>query len=213
MKKINMLLILALLCGATANAQSTSHLPFAEVQMGVEYRGHVAMPTCGATLGLRMGDLSLGLRYRAADRSPLQEAEPLREVSLMVQHSIAVSPMLELYGGVATGFALEHLHGDKPLLDASTMQFSAELNIGLRYYIGENVSLSFNLGVGTRMGAKDWQALTSQLPYDPREQPLYATAMGGIGIGFAPKIKKLNLPDQLVVAGESPILTAYDNNM
>lgn len=198
-------LLLALLFCGTATAQEAQWQPFAELQAGVLRSGRITMPTYSATLGLRSGDLTVGLRYRQSDRSPLHEAEPVREVSLLLQHTLQVAPQLELYGGVATGFAIKHsqqAHG-KPLA------FSAEVNLGVRYYMSENVALTFNIGMGTHMGANDWQALAKQLPYDPRTIPTYTTATGGVTIGIPPKVKKMNLPPQLVVAGDAPLLVSY----
>ena len=71
------------------------------------------------------------------------------------------------------------------------------------------MALTFNVGAGVRMTDDDWRKLAAQLPYDPRTIPTYTTAMGGITIGIPPKMKKLNMPSQLVVAGEAPILVPY----
>lgn len=200
-------LLLALSISHTAAAQTAQWQPFTELQAGAIRSGHIALPTYGATLGLRADDVSIGLRYRATDRSPLHDSEPLHEVSILLQKSVAVAPRLELYGGVATGFAFEHarLTGDK------AMAVSAELNLGLRYYLSDHVALTFNLGCGARLNGSDWAALAKQLPYDPRTIPTYTTATGGISIGIPPKTKKINLPQQLIVDGAAPILTAYSD--
>ncbi|MBP5540164.1 MAG: hypothetical protein J6X88_00805 [Bacteroidales bacterium] len=198
-------LLLTLVTCGIATAQETQWQPFAELQAGVIRSGRITMPSYSTTLGLRSDNLVLGLRYRQSDRSPLHEADPVREVSMMLQHTLQVTPRLELYGGVATGFAIEHsrmTHG-KPLT------FSAEVNLGVRYYVSENVALTFNVGMGSRIGANDWQALAKQLPYDPRTIPTYTTATGGVTIGIPPKVKKVNLPSQLVVAGDAPLLISY----
>ena len=103
------LFLLAMLLGGTAIAQPSGLQPFAELSAGNIRLNRTTLPTVGATLGVRSGDISLGLRYRHT-LSPLHEATPVPtdDISLLLQHSIRMAPRLELYGGVATGFALEH---------------------------------------------------------------------------------------------------------
>lgn len=205
-------LLLALSFCGTATAQGTQWQPFVELQAGVIRSGHITMPTYSATLGLRTDNTTLGLRYRQSDRSPLHESEPLREVSLMLQHNVRLTPRLELYGGVATGFAVLHSQQayGKSFVDGGQLALSAEVNLGLRYYLSENVALTFNIGMGSRMSANDWRALAKQMPYDPRTIPTYTTATGGVTIGIPPKVKKINMPPQLVIAGDAPILVPYN---
>ena len=210
-----LLLILAT-CGI-ATAQETLWQPFGELTAGVTASprwGIKAAPTYSAMLGLRKDNLTLGLRYRYS-HSPLHEAEPIKDVSLLLQTSTTLTPHLELYGGVATGFAILHsqLLYNKPLNDGNTLALNAEVNMGIRYYISENVALTFNVGAGVRMSGDDWRKLATQLPYDPRTIPTYINTMGGISIGIPPKVKKINMPSQLIVDGKAPILTAYDNNI
>ena len=202
-------LLLALAAGTVA-AQEASWQPFGELSAGVTKFKTVTLPTFGATVGIRHGDLSLGLRYRYSP-SPLHEAVPVQDVSLLLQTSTTLAPRLELYGGVATGFAIHHsqLLYDKPLADGKPLAMTAEVNLGIRYYVSSNVALTFNMGAGVRMSGDDWRKLAAQLPYDPRTIPTYTTAMGGVTIGIPPKVKKLNIPSQLVVEGKAPILTAY----
>ena len=216
-------LLLAMGSCGIVSAQETSWQPFGELTAGVTYLkpghsatqslGHtLALPTYGATIGLRHDDLTLSLRYRHTT-SPLKEAEPMHDLSLLMQTSTTLAPRLELFGGVATGFAIQHsqlLYGN-PLGKDNILALQAEVNLGIRYYVAENVALTFNLGAGVRMTGDDWRKMTSQLPYDPRTIPTYTTAMGGITIGIPPKVKKLNLPPQLVVDGKAPILTAYND--
>lgn len=206
-------LILALATCGIAPAQVTQWQPFGEFTAGVsKYKG-VTLPTYGATLGLRKDNLTLGLRYRHTD-SPLKEAEPIHDLSLLLQSSTALSPRFELFGGVATGFAIQHSQQlyNNPLGNSNTMALNAEVNLGIRYYVAENVALTFNVGAGIRMTGEDWRKLASKLPYDPRTIPTYTTAMGGVSIGIPPKAKKVNLPPQLIVDGKAPILTAYEND-
>ena len=225
MKKHSTLFLLLTLatCGM-ASAQETSWHPFGELSAGVTYYSSnqsfthssnrpLALSTYGATIGFRKDNLTLGLRYRHMD-SPLKEAEPIHDLSLLLQTSTTLAPRLELFGGVATGFAIQHsqLLYNKPLNDGNTLALSAEVNLGIRYYVSENVALTFNVGAGVRMTGDDWRKLASQLPYDPRTIPTYVNTMGGITIGIPPKVKKINLPPQLIVDGTAPILTAYNNN-
>ena len=204
MKK-HLLLVLALLGGAVS-AQPDGWRPFAELQAGLLTSRHATTPVFGATLGLRNSHLGVGLRYRSS-LSPLHEAEPVRDLSLMVQYSQPLAPRLELYGGVATGFALEHMRLASG--KATPLQLCTELNLGLRYYVSDNIAITFSLGYGVRPGGSDWASLAKQLPYDPRTIPTHATATGGVSIGIPPKTKKINLPQQLIVDGAAPILTAY----
>lgn len=207
-------LLLALAISGIASAQETQWQPFGELTAGVtKYKG-VTLPTYGATLGLRTDNLTLGLRY-CYSRSPLHEAEPVQDLSLLLQTSTTLAPRLELYGGVATGFAIQHsqLLYNKPLNDGNTLALSAEVNLGIRYYISENVALTFNVGAGVRMSGDEWRKLATQLPYDPRTIPTYVNTMGGISIGIPPKVKKINLPPQLIVDGSAPILTAYEEHL
>ena len=202
-------LLLALAAGTVA-AQESSWQPFSELSAGITKFKTVTLPTYGATFGLRSDDLTLGLRYRYSP-SPLHEAVPVHDVSLLLQTSTHLTPHLELYGGVATGFAIQHsqLLYKKPLNEDNTLMFSTEIDLGIRYYLTENVALTFNVGAGARLSANDWRALANQMPYDPRTIPTFVTATCGITIGIPPKVKKINLPSQLIVDGSAPILTAY----
>lgn len=211
-KSTTLFLLLTLAYCSIASAQETPWQPFGELTAGVTKIKTVTLPTFGATVGIRHGDLSLGLRYRYSP-SPLHEAVPVQDVSLLLQTGTTLAPRLELYGGVATGFAIQHsqLLYDKPLADGNPLTMTAEVDLGIRYYVSGNVALTFNVGAGVRMSGDDWRKLASQLPYDPRTIPTYVNTMGGVTIGIPPKVKKLNLPPQLVVEGTAPILTAYNN--
>lgn len=206
-------LLMALAICGTTSAQETQWQPFGELSAGISTFKEVSLPTYSATFGLRHGDLTLSLRYRHTD-SPLKEAEPIHDLSLLLQSSTALSPRFELFGGVATGFAIQHSQQlyNNPLGNSNTMALNAEVNLGIRYYVAENVALTFNVGAGIRMTGDDWRKLATQLPYDPRTIPTYTTAMGGVSIGIPPKAKKVNLPPQLIVDGKAPILTAYEND-
>lgn len=205
------LLLTVATCGF-ASAQETQWQPFGELSAGVTHFKSTSLLTYGATIGMRHDDLTLGLRYRYA-HSPLKEAEPMHDLSLLLQTSTQLAPRLELFGGVATGFAIQHsqLLYNTPLGKEDRLALQAEVNLGIKYYLSENVALTFSVGVGTRMSANDWRKLGSQLPYDPRTIPTYTTATGGVTIGIPPKVKKLNLPPQLIVDGKAPILTAYND--
>lgn len=205
-------LLLALAACGIASAQETQWQPFGEITAGVTKFKTTTLPTYGVAVGLRHDDLTIGLRYRIAP-SPLHEATPVQDVSLMLQSSTTLTPHLELFGGVATGFAIQHsqLLYNNPLRDGNVTALNAEVNLGIRYYISENVALTFNVGAGVRMTGDDWRKLVSKLPYDPRTIPTYANAMGGISIGIPPKVKKINLPPQLIVEGKSPILATYND--
>ena len=210
-------LMLALATCGIASAQESVWQPFGELAAGITASprpGIKAAPTYSAMLGLRKDNLTLGLRYRYS-HSPLHEAEPIQDVSVLLQTSTTLAPRLELFGGVATGFAIQHsqLLYNTPLGKESRLALQAEVNLGIKYYLSENVALTFNVGAGVRMSGDDWRKLATQLPYDPRTIPTYVNTMGGISIGIPPKVKKINMPSQLIVDGKAPILTAYDNNI
>lgn len=203
-------LLLSIATCGFASAQETQWQPFGELSAGVTHFKRTSLLTYGTTIGMRHDGLTLGLRYRHSP-SPLKEFEPVRDLSLLVQTGTALAPRLELFGGVATGFAIQHsqLLYNQPLGTGKAMALSAEVNLGIRYYLSETVALTFNVGAGVRMTGADWRKMASQLPYDPRTIPTYVTATGGVSIGIPPKVKKINLPPQLIVDGSAPILTAY----
>lgn len=203
-----LLVLLALTAGSLANAQTVQLQPFAELSAGVTWFRTVALPTYGATLGLQGDGLAVGLRYRYA-ASPLREAEVSHDVSLLLQHTVRLAPRLELYGGVATGFAVQHsrLLYDKPLAEGNTWALNAEVNLGLRWYVAENVALTLDVGAGTRAAAQEWRALSRRLPYDPRTIPTFVNATGGVRIGIPPRQHRVNLPPQLIAEGDAPLLT------
>ena len=209
-KSTTLFLLLTLAYCSIATAQETTWQPFGELTAGVTKFKTTTLPTYGATVGLRHDNLTLGLRYRFA-HSPLKEAEPIHDLSLLLQTSTTLAPRLELFGGVATGFAIQHnqLSYSTSLSGKSITALQAEVTFGIKYYLSENVALTFNLGAGVRMTGNDWRKLASQLPYDPRTIPTYVNGMGGVTIGIPPKVKKINLPSQLIVDGKAPILTAY----
>lgn len=209
-KSTTLFLLLTLAYCSIATAQETTWQPFGELTAGVTKFKTITLPTYGATIGLRNDNLTLGLRYRYA-HSPLKEVEPIHDLSLLLQSSTTLAPRLELFGGVATGFAIQHnqLSYSTPLSGKSITALQAEVTLGIKYYLSENVALTFNLGAGVRMTGNDWRKLASQLPYDPRTIPTYVNGMGGVTIGIPPKVKKINLPSQLIVDGKAPILTAY----
>lgn len=209
-KSTTLFLLLTLAYCSIATAQETTWQPFGELTAGVTKFKTTTLPTYGATIGLRNDNLTLGLRYRFA-HSPLKEAEPIHDLSLLLQTSTTLAPRLELFGGVATGFAIQHnqLSYSTPLSGKRITALQAEVTLGIKYYLSENVALTFNLGAGVRMTGNDWRKLASQLPYDPRTIPTYVNGMGGVTIGIPPKVKKINLPSQLIVDGKAPILTAY----
>ncbi len=209
-KSTTLFLLLTLAYCSIASAQETTWQPFGELTAGVTKFKATTLPTYGATIGLRNDNLTLGLRYHYA-HWPLKEVEPIHDLSLLLQTSTTLAPRLELFGGVATGFAIQHnqLSYSTPLSGKSITAMQAEVTLGIKYYLSENVALTFNLGAGVRMTGNDWRKLASQLPYDPRTIPTYVNGMGGVTIGIPPKVKKINLPSQLIVDGKAPILTAY----
>lgn len=201
-------LLLALSSVGLANAQTSQLQPYGELTAGATRFRTAVLPTYSAAVGLQGDGLAVGLRYRYA-ASPMKEADVSHDVSLLVQHNARLAPRLELFGGVATGFAVQHsrLLYEKPFAAGYIWTLNAEVDLGLRWYVSENVALTLNVGAGYRLTAHEWRSLSNRLPYDPRSVPTFVTATGGVSIGIPPRQKRLNLPPQLVVEGDAPILT------
>ena len=168
-------------------------------------------PTASFTLGLRRNDgFSFGLRYSntAVNTSnvAMQEHATLHDFSLVVRRSAMLSQQVELYGSATLGFAILHnslvYNGDN--LSANRYGYSAGLEAGLRYYFSSEAYFFVSAGLSA-------VNLTNvkKLPSPQTQNGLAASHLtGGFGIGFRPKLKKLNMAPEIVERKE-PLQMAY----
>lgn len=218
-----------LLAAATASAQSDNrwHLTLG-TEMGVtNYFNYPRLsltgapvasytaPTSSLSIGLRDSTLELGLRYRLTDiNSGIgDENIAMHDVSVMLRRSAMVWPHLELFGGVATGFAIQHSrfshNGD--YLTATQYGISAAFEAGMRYYLKDNMFLSLTATVGTQIMFDRDLHMPSDIDLSRHHGITYAMASicVGFGIGFPPKVKKLNMPAALIDDGQGYLLATY----
>ena len=171
-------------------------------------------PTASFTLGLRRDDgFSLGLRYSNTAINTanvgMKEQATLHDISLVVRRSVMLSQRVELYGSATLGFAILHnsmvYNGDN--LKQNRYGFSAGLEAGLRYYLSGDTYLFLNAGLSAVSLSN-----VRKLPASLSSQPLNSTASthltGGFGIGFPPRIKKLNMAPEIIERKE-PLQMAY----
>lgn len=168
-------------------------------------------PTASFTFGLRRDDgFSFGLRYSntAVNTSnvAMQEHATLHDFSLVVRRSAMLSQRVELYGSATLGFAILHnslvYNGDN--LSANRYGYSAGLEAGLRYYFSSEAYFFVSAGLSA-------VNLTNvkKLPSPQTQNGLAASHLtGGFGIGFRPKLKKLNMAPEIVERKE-PLQMAY----
>lgn len=168
-------------------------------------------PTASFSFGLRRDDgFSFGLRYSntAVNTSnvAMQEHATLHDFSLVVRRSAMLSQRVELYGSATLGFAILHnslvYNGDN--LSANRYGYSAGLEAGLRYYFSSEAYFFVSAGLSA-------VNLTNvkKLPSPQTQNGLAASHLtGGFGIGFRPKLKKLNMAPEIVERKE-PLQMAY----
>lgn len=172
-------------------------------------------PTASFTFGLRRDDgFSFGLRYSntAVNTSnvAMQEHATLHDFSLVVRRSAMLSQRVELYGSATLGFAILHnslvYNGDN--LSANRYGYSAGLEAGLRYYFSSEAYFFVSAGLSA-------VNLTNvkKLPSPQTQNGLAASHLtGGFGIGFRPKVKKLNMPAEVIDRKEPLQLAYYPTN-
>ena len=168
-------------------------------------------PTTALTLGLRHDDgLSFGLRYSNTAINTanvaMQEHATLHDFSLVVRRSAMLSQRVELYGSATIGFAILHnslvYNGNN--LSQNRYGFSAGFEAGLRYYISDDTYFFVSAGLSA-------VNLTNvkKLPNPQTQNGLPSAHMtGGFGIGFPPKVKKLNMSHEIIERKE-PLQMAY----
>lgn len=172
-------------------------------------------PTAQFTLGLRRDDgFSLGLRYSNTTvntaAAGLTETAKLHNFSVVVRRSAMLSDHVELYGSATLGFAILHNHlvygGDD--LDRNRYGMSSGLEAGLRYYFGKDAYFFISAGMGAVEGLSKKNGLPAGLAPQTRTSTTSSSLMGGFGIGLKPKVKRLNMPAEVIERRE-PLQMAY----
>lgn len=170
--------------------------------------------TSAFNLGLRHGDHAYyGLRYENTNvftgNLALDERAVVHNLSLVIRHSAMLTESLELQFGATLGLAILHntfAYGGKDY-SMNRYGFSGSLDVGLRYYVGESFFFSFNAGVGGINGLSDALDIPT-LSKQTRSTAASAHVGGGIGFGFRPKVKKLNMPAE-VIDRKEPLQMAW----
>lgn len=171
-------------------------------------------PTLSLTLGIRQNSNEFGLRYRLTNARTsslsLGESVNIHDISLLYRRSAMVWPKLELFGGIATGLSIINNHMATVALEGTRHGLNIGLETGLRYYIGEYAYLSLTAG----LDATHTFVSHNRIPdgYDPQtgRTLISGRAMGGVGIGIPPKVKKIKMPAALIIEGDGPILAWYE---
>lgn len=170
--------------------------------------------TSAFNLGLRHGDHAYyGLRYENTNvftgNLALDERAVVHNLSLVIRHSVMLNEHLELQFGATLGLAILHnafaYGGQNHSLNR--YGFSGSLDVGLRYYVDESFFFSLNAGVGGINGLSDALDIPT-LSRQTRSTAASAHIGGGIGFGFRPKVKKLNMPAE-VIDRKEPLQMAW----
>lgn len=170
--------------------------------------------TSAFNLGLRHGNHAYyGLRYENTNvftgNLALDERAVVHNLSLVIRHSAMLTESLELQFGATLGLAILHntfaFGGQNRSLNR--YGFSGSLDVGLRYYVGESFFFSFNAGVGGINGLSDALDIPT-LSRQTRSAAASAHVGGGIGFGLKPKVKKLNMPAE-VIDRKEPLQMAW----
>ena len=172
-------------------------------------------PTTALSLGLRDSSLELGLRYSLTDiRTGVADEDiAMHDISIVVRRSAMVGPRLELFGGVATGFAIQSNRFSHSGSDLKATQYgiSAAFEAGMRYYLKDNMFLSLTASVGAAMMFDRNLGPPSDIDLGKHHGITYAMASicVGFGIGFPPKVKKINMPAALIDHENRYLLASY----
>lgn len=159
----------------------------------------------GAYFGLRYDNTNVFTGNLALD-----ERAVVHNLSLVIRHSAMLTESLELQFGATLGLAILHnafAFGGKDY-SLNRYGFSGGLELGLRYYVGESFFFSFNAGVGGINGLSEVLNLPAGLQPQTRGSANSAHIGGGIGFGFRPKVKKLNMPAE-VIDRKEPLQMAW----
>lgn len=172
-------------------------------------------PTAALSLGMRDSSLELGLRYSLTDiRTGVADEDiAMHDLSIVVRRSAMVGPRLELFGGVTTGFAVQTNNFSHNGSDLKATQYgiSAAFEAGMRYYLSDNMFLSLTASVGAAMMFDRDLGLPSDIDLGRHHGITYAMASicVGFGIGFPPKVKKINMPAALIDHENRYLLASY----
>lgn len=170
--------------------------------------------TSAFNLGLRHGNHAYyGLRYENTNvftgNLALDERAVVHNLSLVIRHSSMLTESLELQFGATLGLAILHntfaYGGQNHSLNR--YGFSGSLELGLRYYVDEQFFFSLSAGVGGINGLSDALDIPT-LSKQTRSTAASAHVGGGIGFGFRPKVKKLNMPAE-VIDRKEPLQMAW----
>lgn len=172
-------------------------------------------PTTSVNLGLRDSTFELGLRYSLTSINTGVDDEnvSMNDISLVVRRSTMVAPRLELFGGATTGFVIQNNrfshNGD--YLTANQYGISAAFEAGMRYYLSDNTFLSLTASIGTTVMFDRNLNLPSDIDLSHHHGITYAMASicVGFGIGFPPKVKKINMPAALIDHENRYLLASY----
>lgn len=170
--------------------------------------------TSAFNLGLRHGDHAYyGLRYENTNvftgNLALDERAVVHNLSLVIRHSSMLTEHLELQFGATLGLAILHntfaYGGQNHSLNR--YGFSGSLDVGLRYYVDESFFFSLSAGVGGINGLSDALDIPT-LSKQTRSTAASAHVGAGIGFGLKPKVKKLNMPAE-VIDRKEPLQMAW----
>lgn len=170
--------------------------------------------TSAFNLGLRHGNHAYyGLRYENTNvftgNLALDERAVVHNLSLVIRHSAMLTENLELQFGATLGLAILHnafAFGGKNY-SMNRYGFSGGLELGLRYYVDEQFFFSLSAGVGGINGLSDALDIPT-LSKQTRSTAASAHVGGGIGFGLKPKVKKLNMPAE-VIDRKEPLQMAW----
>lgn len=171
--------------------------------------------TSALNLGLRhTGGAYIGLRYEYTSlftsNLALDEQAVVHNLSLAIRHSAMLTDNLELQYSVTLGLAILHNTFAYGGQDHSLNRygFSGGLEVGMRYYVGNSFFISLNAGVGGINDLSGTVDIPAGLLEQTRRTAASAHVGGGIGFGFRPKAKKLNMPAE-VINRSDPLQLAY----
>ena len=171
--------------------------------------------TSALNLGLRhTGGAYIGLRYEYTSlfttNFALDEQAVVHNLSLAIRHSAMLTDNLELQYSVTLGLAILHNTFAYGGQDHSLNRygFSGGLEVGMRYYVGNSFFISLNAGVGNINDLSGTVDIPAGLLEQTRRTAASAHVGGGIGFGFRPKVKKLNMPAE-VINRSDPLQLAY----
>lgn len=169
-------------------------------------------------LGLRHKDGAyFGLRYDNTNvftsNLALDERAVVHNLSLVIRHSAMLTESLELQFGATLGLAILHnafAFGGKDY-SLNRYGFSGGLEVGMRYYMNKSFFIFLNAGVGGINGLSDALDIPT-LAKQTRSTTASAHIGGGIGFGFRPKVKKLNMPAEVINRSDPLQLAYYPTN-